>query len=146
MNVIKFICGLLTMGFFIQAPAAAQADVGEQFKKYINKVVQKAEQADNADEKRAVLNNSFDKMIETATQVENMAFTGEQDRVAISKFKETIIEKKNELNGLDGFEKVKDNRLDDFSDYVQQDLEQAQTYITLSLGVAIIIALLLLLL
>ncbi len=146
MNVIKFICGLLTLGLFIHAPAAAQADTGEQFKKYINKVVQKAEQADDADKKRAVLNDSFDDLIKTATQVENMAFTSEQDRDAISEFKETIIEKKNELNGLDGFEKINDNQLDDFTDYVQQDLEQARTYVTLSLGVAIIIALLLLLL
>lgn len=146
MNVIKFICGLLVMGLFNQMPATAQADTGEQLKKYINKVVQKAEQAENADKKRAVLNDSFDDIIETATQVENMKFTSENDQIAISAFKESIIEKKNELNGYNGFEKVKDNRLDDFIDYVQQDLEQADTTITLGIGVAVIIAILLLML
>lgn len=146
MNVIKFICCLVTMGFIIQTSAIAQANSGEQFKKYINNVAQKAELAENADEKRIILNESFDKLLKAVNRIEKMKHLSEEELSGIAKLKNNIKEKKNELNGLDGYKRVKDGQLDNFTDYVQQDLEQANTYVTLSLGLAIIIAILLLML
>lgn len=146
MNVIKFICCLVMMGFIVQTSAVAQANSGEQFKKYINNVAQEAELADNAEEKRTILNESFNKLLKAVNRIEKMKHISEEELSGIAKLKNNIQEKKNELNGLDGYKRVKDGQLDNFTDYVQQDLEQANTYITLSLGLAVIIAILLLML
>lgn len=70
----------------------------------------------------------------------------ETDKEALAGFKNDLIEKKNELNGQDGFAKVPDNRLNDFAQYVQQDMEQADRVVTISLTTALLIVIILLLL
>lgn len=136
---------LFIIGFQVSA-IAQNGDATEKFKKYINNVVQKVKKADNPEQKRKILNESFDKMVTTFDKVASMQGVSDQDKKAISKLKTDIIEKKNELNGLNGFAGVKDNRLNNFANYVQQDMEQADETITISVTVLLLIIIILLLL
>lgn len=131
----------------LQVSAIAQnSDATAKFKKYINNVVQKVEKAESPDQKRKILNESFDNMVSAFDKVASMQGVSQTDKKAISKLKTDIIEKKNELNGLNGFAGVKDNRLNNFANYVQQDMEQADETITISVTVLLLIIIILLLL
>ena len=131
----------------IQLSAYAQAtDATAKFKKYVNNVVQKVEKAESPQQKRDILNDSFDNMIQTFDKVSNMNAVSEKDKAAIAKFRSTILEKKNELNGNNGFAAVKNNQLNNFAHYVQQDLEQADETVTISVTVLLLIVIILLLL
>ena len=136
---------LLLIGFQLSAFAQG-SDATAKFKKYINNVVQKVEKAENPDQKRSILNNSFDNMINTFDKVSDMKGVSEDDKAAIAKLRSTIIEKKHELNGSNGFDAVKNNQLNSFANYVQQDLEQADKTITISVTVLLLIIIILLLL
>jgi hypothetical protein len=57
-----------------------------------------------------------------------------------------ISEKMNELNGSNGFNKVMDKDLDDFTDYSQDFMEQAADTVTIGVTTAILILIILLLL
>ena len=59
--------------------------------------------------------------------------------------KESVQAKYDELNGLNDFERVADEDLDSFTDYVLQDLEQARNYITMGLGIFILLIILIIL-
>jgi len=136
---------LLLIGFQLSAYAQGN-DATAKFKKYINNVVQKVEKAESPEQKRNILNNSFDNMIDTFDKVSAMKGVSGDDKAAIEKLKSTIVEKKNELNGKNGFAAVKNNRLNSFANYVQQDLEQADETITISVTVLLLIIIILLLL
>lgn len=136
---------LFVIGFQVSA-IAQNGDATAKFKKYINNVVQKVEKADNPEQKRKILNESFENMVTTFDKVASMQGVSEKDKKAISKLKADIIEKKNELNGLNGFAGVKDNRLNNFANYIQQDMEQADETITISVTVLLLIIIILLLL
>ena len=104
------------------------------------------ESENGVQKKREVLNNSFDELIQTFNRVEKMDLLTEDDRESIAYLKKSIVEKKNELNGAEGYIRIKNNQLDQFANYVQQDLEQADDTITLSVTVALLIVIILLLL
>lgn len=147
MKKIKSICVLAVLVFFSQVSAFAQADKATtKFKKYINDVVQKVEKTEEPDKKRAILNDSFDDLISTFDKVAAMNSVSEKDRDAIAQLKTTITERKNELNGLNGYDAVKNNQLNNFANYVQQDMEQADSTVTISVTVLLLIVIILLLL
>lgn len=152
MRVLKSTILLIAL-FFIAQSAAVASSVSDRdkaldlFKKYINNMVQRVEKAEDPAKKREILNNSFDNMISTFNTVRNMGLVSQRDKEALTTLKADIKEKKKELNGLDDYRRVADNKLNNFANYVQQDLEQADTVvisISASLLVAIIILLLLL--
>ena len=136
---------VVLMFSFLLISTASASDAKEKIQQYFNKTAVKVKAAESAEEKREILNNSFDKMINLLGTAEDRA-VNEEDKNGISAFKETIVEKKNELNGNDGFAAVADKDLDRFADYVVQDMEVADRYVTISVGALIIIALLLILL
>lgn len=147
MNKIRI---LVTVTLFIlsfQTICMAQTHRAEnQLKVYVNETVQKVKTAEMAEEKRAILNNSLDKLIDVVERVEDMNRFSEEDAAILSGFKNSIMEKQDELNGQNGFEMVQDEDLDNFSNYVQQDLEQADRTITIGLSTALLVVLILLLL
>ena len=147
MRLIKSFGFVLAAILLLQIPVLAQnSNPTEKFKKHINSIVEKVEEAEEAEEKRTLLNDSFDDLITAFERVENMKAISQKDREAIANLKANITEKKKELNGLDGYAGIKDNRLNQFANYVQQDLEQADETITISLTVALLIVIILLLL
>lgn len=144
MKSLRFLTTAILFILTFQTALFAQSNIEEIFKKHFNKTVQNVEQTNDADEKRAILNTSFDKMLKAADRIE--ASLSDDEREELKSFKNAVTEKQNELNGLDGFDEIQDEELDDFSNYVQQDFEQANRYITISVSTALLIILILLLL
>lgn len=147
MRTIRLISTSIFLLFAVQSMAVAQtATITETFKSHFNETVQQVHQADSEDEKRMILNESFSKMITAIDRIESQANLSEDQIAQLHTYKLGIVEKQNELNGLDGFEEVLDEDLDDFSNFSQQFIEQANRTITIGLTTALLILIILLLL
>ncbi len=133
--------------FAIQSSAIAQTvDLTEIFKKSFNETVQEVHETEDVTEKRALLNESFSKMLSAIDRVESKANLSKDESAQLAAFKSEIQEKKSELNGNDGFDRVLDKDLNNFSDYSQQDMEQADRTVTIGLTAVLLIILILILL
>lgn len=142
--VITFLLFLLTAAF---TPMQAQTlDAHDKLKAEINKMVMDVQTAETAERKREALNRSFDKLMTTFDRVYSMERVSQADKEALADFKNTIREKQDELNGINGYERVPDSQLNDFAQFVQQDFEQADRTITISLTTALLVVIILLLL
>lgn len=137
---ILIACTIQTVSF------AQSADVTETFKKHFNETVEKVQDTDNADEKRAILNESFNKMITAIDKIESKASLTEDESASLNSYKLDLTEKLNELNGLDGFDEIVDEDLDEYSDYAQDSMEQANRTVTIGVTTALLILIILLLL
>lgn len=151
MKIIK--SSVFLFALLLSAQTVAASGVGDRddalsmFKSYVNAMVQKVEKAKDPAEKRAIINRSFDKLTTAFEQAQNFGLVSEKDKKAIHLFKTDIQQKKNELNGKEGYRRVANNNLNNFANYVQQDLEQADTVnITISATLLVLIIILLLLL
>lgn len=145
-TIYTFLCSMLLL-FLVQSAAVAQSvNLTETFKKSFNETVQEVQKTEDADEKRALLNSTFSKMITAIDRIESLATLAEDENAQLESFRFDITEKINELNGLDGFDEILDEDLDDYSGFSQQFFEQANRTITIGVGTAILIVLLLLLL
>jgi len=60
--------------------------------------------------------------------------------------KNKIVDKKNGLNGIDGFARIEDKYFDEFTDYSQQYIEQSDRTITIGLTAVLLIVIIILLL
>ena len=136
---VVLLCAIQTTTF------AQSVNITETFKKHFNETVQEVHGAENADEKRVVLNESFDKMIIAIDRIESQASLTDDESEKLATYKLGITEKQNELNGLDGFDEIMDEDLDDFSNFSQDFIEQANRTITLGIGTALLILIILLL-
>lgn len=133
--------------FVVQSVAVAQSiNLTETFKKSFNETVQKVNKTENATQKRMLLNKSFSKMMVAIERIESKANLSKEESAQLASFKSEIQDKKSELNGTDGFDKVLDKDLNDFSDYSQQYFEQADRTVTIGLTAALLIVLILILL
>src|SRR5690554_4454600 len=143
----------LTFSFLVIAliaflsPLKAQSSKAQEIiKKNINEMVIDVERTSNPTEKRKVLNKTFDKFFTTIERVEKMESVSADDKAGLNEFKASFVEKKNELNGLNGFAKVPDIQLNNYANFVQQNFEQADRIVTVSLTTVLLIVLILLLL
>jgi hypothetical protein len=77
--------------------------------------------------------------------MQRLPFLNREQRDALADLDGEVQAKLDELNGAAGFPRVADADLDDFAQYMVQDLEQAsrRTYLVLS-GAAIVVIILLL--
>jgi chromosome condensin MukBEF ATPase and DNA-binding subunit MukB len=147
MKTLRLTIASLFLVFAIQSIAVAQStNITETFKKHFNETVQQVHQADDADEKRLILNESFSKMLIAIDRIESRVNLSEDEIVQLQSFKHGIEEKQNELNGLDGFDEVLDEDLDDFSNFSQDFMEQANRTITIGATTLLLIIIILLLL
>lgn len=133
--------GLSGTGF-----AQSHQSLTEVLKTHMNETVQAVKEADAPDEKRAILDESFSKMLSAIERIEEEARLTDSEQEQLSTLKLNIAEKSNQLNGVDGFDEIADEDLDEFSDYSQQDMEQANRTITISLTTALLIIIIILLL
>ena len=139
-----FIFGLLAL---VNANVNAQTiDPQEKIKKYINDAVEQVHEAESPEQKRSSLNSSLDRLITTLDRIEQLDQVPEADKKNIADLKNDFQNKKDELNGENGFTKVPANQLNEFASFVQQDFEQADRIVTISLTTALLIAIILLLL
>jgi len=147
MRIISTFIYTILFVFAIQSVAVAQSvNLTETFKKSFNETVQEVQKTDDAAEKRTLLNEQLAKMLDVIERIESKAQLSEDEINQLNSYKASLVDKKNELNGLDGFDEVVDEDLDDFSDYAQQFFEQANRTVTIGVGTAILIAILLLVL
>ena len=124
----------------------AQVKVENKFKEYVNGVVQDVKQADNPAEKRSVLNNSFEKALHALNTAEKLPSLTEEDHNFVNLMREKFQGYQAELNGQGGYEAVPNSDLDNFASYVQQDLEQAEKYVTISLTTLLLVVIIIILL
>jgi len=100
---------------------------------------------DNPSEKREILSESFQTMSKALDMVRSSPSITKDDGVAIDRFKATLQERQDELAGSNGYVRVSDEQLNAFSDYVVQDMEQADQIITISLVTLLLIIILIVL-
>jgi hypothetical protein len=124
---------------------SANADGKDEFQKYFSNVASKVKATDNAAEKREILSKSFLAMSKAMRLAQKTPLISENDRIGIDHLTSKLQEKQDELTGSNGFERVSDAQLNAFSNYVVQDMEQAEM-ITISLATLLIIILLVVLL
>lgn len=147
MKTLKTFIYAFVLLLMMQVSAYAQAgNISETLKKHFNQTVLQVEEAESVDEKRVILNRSFDKMIKAIGRIESAGNFTEEESASLAAYKSNITLKSDQLNGLNGFDEVLDEDLDDFSDYSQQDMEQANRTITIGLTTALLVVLILLLL
>jgi len=134
---------LVLMLVLVQAGIAADK---EDIQKYFNDTACKVKATTDPIQKREILNKSLQTMSVALARVERSGLIAQEDRAVIDNFKATLQEKQDELSGSNGYERVTDAQLNDFSDYVVQDMEQAGRYISISLIAALLIVIILVLL
>ncbi len=131
---------LLTV-FLAGSALAGNDDTQKELKDYFNKVNQRVKQTEDPAQKRVILNNSFDDLLKAFNTAGQMPLS-QNDREGINYFKNKIREKKNELNGLNGYDKVADANLNQFANYSMQQFEQSAEYITISVIALVLIIIL----
>ena len=137
---VLLVCAIQTTSF------AQSSNITETFKKHFNETVQAVHETESADEKRAILNESFNNLIIAIDRIESVSSLTENESASLNSYKIGLTEKLNELNGLDGFDEIMDEDLDDFSNFSQDFIEQANRTITIGIGTALLILIILLLL
>jgi hypothetical protein len=136
--------GSIVMMFVLALPANAGGKGDLQ--KYFSDAANKVKATDNPSEKRTILNESFQTMSKALDMVQRSPLISKDDGVAIDRFKAILQEKQDELAGRNGYVRVSDGQLNAFSDYVVQDMEQADQIISISLITLLLIIILIVLL
>jgi hypothetical protein len=140
----RTVFGVVVMMFvLIQAGFAGGKD---DIQKYFNDTASKVKATTDPAEKRAILDKSLQTMSKALDKVQKSPLISKEDREGIKKFKATLKENQDELAGSNGFERVPDAQLNAFSDYVVQNMEQADKTITISLVTALLIVIIIILL
>ena len=137
-------CGVIVT-MCVLAPAMLAGGKGE-LQKYFSDAANKVKATENPAEKRTILNESFQTMSKALDMVQQSPSISDDDAMRIAHVKATLQEKHDELAGINGFARVPDTQLNNFSDYVVQDMEQADQLITISLVTLLLIVILIVLL
>lgn len=141
-RIMKFkILVFSILSILIIGTAYGQNDTHRELKDYFNKINQKVKQTRDPVQKREILNNSFDELLKAFNAAKQMPLS-EKDIAGINYFKQKIQDKQNELNGLNGYEKVSDASLNQFANYTMQQFEQSAEYITISVVTLLLIIIL----
>jgi hypothetical protein len=85
-------------------------------------------------------------MSEALDKVQSSFLVSKEDKDGIENLKATLKENQDELAGINGYERVPDSQLNNFSNYVVQNMEQADSTITISVVALVLIILLVVLL
>lgn len=129
--------------FVLVIPASAGGK-GE-LQKHFNNVANKVKATENVTEKREILNESFQKMSRALNKLQSSGLIPDEDQKGVEGLKTKLQENQDELAGTNGFQRVPDSQLNNFSDYVVQNMEQAEM-ITISLVTLLLIIILVILL
>jgi len=116
-----------------------------KIKNYFKDVMVKVTNEKDFTKKREILNSSLEKMDKVLSTVASYS-DNDNELSALNKMRAEVKNKLDELNGKNGFDKVQDSELNNFSTYVMQNFETADTYLYVSVTALLIIALLLILL
>jgi len=132
--------GFFFLMFVLVLPAIA--DSKGELQKYFNNTANKIKATVNPTEKRAILNESFQSMNKALDIVKSSPLVSKEDGVGIDQMKAKLQDKQDQLEGNNGYTRVSDLQLNQFSNYVVQDMEQADPIISISLVTLLLIILL----
>lgn len=124
---------------------AVHAGGGGTLGNHFNNTAGEVKAADNPAQKRDILRNSLETMTSALDRVEQSALVTDEDRAGAKLLRSSTTEKLDELNGTNGFDRVADSQLDSFGDYIVQDMQQADQYVTVSLVALLLIVIVLIL-
>ncbi|MFH1195357.1 MAG: hypothetical protein V1720_06570 [bacterium] len=135
---------IIYLAFIVMFVLALPANAGGkgELQKYFSDTAKKVKATENASEKREILNESFQTISKAMDMVHSSALISKDELAGIDRFKATLQEKHDELNGSNGYERVTDAQLNAFADYVMQDMEQAAEMITISVVTLLLIIIL----
>lgn len=139
----RLVFGSMIMTLLLALPAHAGGK--EEFQKYFNDAAGRVRATENPAEKRAILSESFQTMSKALETVQGSPLISKDDRIGVDRLKATLQEKQDELAGSNGYARVPDAQLNAFSDYVVQDMEQADQVITISVVTLLLILIVVLL-
>ena len=140
--IIAFVSVIVMFVLVIPVNAGGKGEL----QKHFSNVASKVKATENAAEKRAILENSFKDMSEALDKVQSSFLVSKEDKDGIENLKATLKENQDELAGINGYERVPDSQLNNFSNYVVQNMEQADSTITISVVALVLIILLVVLL
>ncbi|MEQ8524870.1 hypothetical protein [Gracilimonas sp.] len=144
-KVLLFLTAIGLAGF-VNPLKAQLTDGHEALKKHVNSVVEEVESAETAEQKRVILNESLEDMMTAVDKINSKPSVSNSDKKNLGEFKKMLTDRRNELNGTDGFKRVSNGQLNDYANFIQQDIEQADTVLTISATTALLIVIILLLL
>jgi hypothetical protein len=136
---INFLACIL---FLLNVQTLFADDLRREIQKYINEVITEVKESDTPEEKREILNDLFDGLNKSFSVAKNSPYVPEEDYEGIDYLETKIRERSDELNGLNGFTKVPDNQLNEFASFTLQDIEQADTVLTISLTTLLLLIIL----
>lgn len=139
----RIVLGFIFMMFVLALPVNAGGK-GE-IQKYFNDAATKVKATENTTEKRTILDESLKGMSKVLNVVQSSPLISNEDATVISRIKASLQEKQDELTGNNGFTRVPDTQLNNFSNYIVQSMEQAET-INISLVALLLIIILVVLL
>ncbi|HMU42903.1 MAG TPA: hypothetical protein PKA80_06350 [Ignavibacteriaceae bacterium] len=139
--IIAFITVIVMFVLVVPINAGGKSELQKHFSDVANKV----KATENAAEKRAILENSFRDMSEALNKVQGSFLVSKEDQAGLEGLKSIIKENQDELAGINGYERVPDSQLNNFSNYVVQNMAQADQVITISLVAALLIVIIIIL-
>lgn len=144
---VKSVCAALFLVVLAQPLFALteQRVLEDRFKRSVNELRTRIREIEDPEEKRQVLARTIRRMIRQLERAGEKASLTPEERAQVASLEQSFRDKYDELEGLNGFQRVPDRELDRFADYVLQDVEQARDYVTISVAALIIIILLIIL-
>jgi hypothetical protein len=120
----------------------ANAGGKEQLQKYFGDAANKVKATSTASEKREILNASLNTMSKALDIVQALPLLSKNERDGIHRYKSAIQDKQDELAGRNGYVRVADGQLNAFSNYIVQDMEQADGTVTIGIVTLLLIIIL----
>ena len=139
----RIVLGVIVMMFVLVQ--VANAGGKDDIQKYFNDTACKVKATTDPVHKREILNKSLQTMSKALDVVQSSQTISKEDSRSVESFKAALLEKQDELTGVNGYEPVSDAQLDAFSDYVLQDMEQAEKTITIGVVTALLIVIIIIL-
>lgn len=112
---------------------------------YFNDTALQVKAAENPIQKREILGRNLDVMTKALGMAQRAPLTSDRDDAGLERIKTTLQERRDELAGVNGFDRVPDEQLNAFSTYIVQDMEQADEKITISVVTLLLVLIVILL-
>ena len=112
---------------------------------YLNDAALRVQATHDPVQKREILDESLHAMDRALDAVIDAPFSSSQDDLSLAGIQATLQEKRDELAGTNGFDRVPDDQLNAFSMYVVQDMEQADRTVSVSVVTLLLILIIVLL-
>lgn len=136
---------LVSIILLVCSVVLVQAQGKEKLQQFISSAATEAKAATDPSQKREILSNSLGKVTQAMEIVEAMGSVSATDRAGIQRFRASLQEKQDALAGRNGQTRIADERLNDYANFLVQDMEQADTVITISLVAFLLIIIILIL-